>query len=223
MKISRNNLKINKIGIPSIEIIPDEYIGEILMIHGYGGCKEEILGLSFRLSEEHYKCTCIDLRGHGENKSVYDDSLLTDINAIIDTMNSNTTRIAIGHSLGGRLALLSHADIKIGISPALTGVFSEQTIAFIKSMRQHRVREVNSNINFEFLSKIPKVNDSLTSKDLIIYGKKDVPDIILEIKELSKSFKNIHEIDSAYHGDTFIMEEAVATIKNHLAKHVNPA
>ena len=221
MKIIRNNIIINKIEVPSIEIIPNDFKGEILLIHGYGGSKEEILGLGYRLAQERYKCICIDLRGHGESKFLYDDNILLDINEIIGTMDKNKIRIAAGHSLGGRIALLSNADIKIGMSPALAKDYSEQTNKFIKSMRQHKVNEVHNNINFEFLYNLPLVNEHLSENDLIIYGEKDVPEIIQEISILSKGFKNIHKINFAFHGDTFIMEEAITVIKNHILKHSN--
>ncbi|HEY1406303.1 MAG TPA: alpha/beta hydrolase, partial [Spirochaetota bacterium] len=173
-------------------------------------------GLAFRLAEDNYKCICVDLRGHGENTSAYENQLLIDIDELILSIRSGKKVIAIGHSLGGRVALLSHADIKIGISPALETAYSDQTTAIIKSMRQHRVKEIDANINFTYLAALPLVNDRLTPDDLILYCKKDVPEIVANISNLKNNFSNCVEIDRALHNDIFLNEDVITTIKKHL-------
>ena len=62
---------------------------------------------------------------------------------------------AVGHSLGGRLSLISSADYAIGIAPALNKTYSPQTQELIEEMRDYRVRKSNSNI-FEILNNLPK-------------------------------------------------------------------
>jgi esterase/lipase len=216
MDITRNFYNINSSTIPVIEITPSNYNAQILLLPSYGGCKEEILGFGFRLAEDNYKCICVDLRGHGENQSLYDEQLLNDVNKLVDSMYSEKPTIVIGHSLGGRIALLSNGDIKIGISPALEKSYSEQTMKIIKNMRQHRVRECDQNINFIYLSNLPYVNDLLKSNDLIVYCKKDVPEIVTGISNLRKFFNNIVEVDQSIHSDIFLNENLITAIKNHL-------
>lgn len=218
MNIHRNAYHVNKTVIPTIEIVPDNFAAEIVVIHSYGGSKEEILGFGFRLAEDNYKCTSIDLRGHGENKSIYDDLLLEDINALLCTIKKDKPMVAIGHSLGGHLALLSDADIKVGISPALEKSYSDQTVKIIKAMRQHRVREINGDINFDYIKKLPSVDGNLTDRDLIVYSKRDVPEIMNYVLHLKNVFKNIVEVDRAVHGDMFLSEDVIGTIKSHLKR-----
>jgi hypothetical protein len=36
--------KFGNLSVPAVKIVPPEYRGIVLLIHGYGGCKEEMLG-----------------------------------------------------------------------------------------------------------------------------------------------------------------------------------
>jgi alpha-beta hydrolase superfamily lysophospholipase len=105
--------------IPAVAFIPERPLAFGVVVHGYGGCKEEQFGLAWRLAECSVHAICIDLRGHGENEGRLDERVLEDVEETVDRFKQFGKVIAIGHSLGGRLCLLSHADCKIGVSPAL--------------------------------------------------------------------------------------------------------
>ena len=117
---------------------------------------------------------------------------------------------------GVTAGLLSKADYRIGLSQAQSQSFSEQTQTILKSMRQHRVIQDNPNINFEILEKLPLVD--LRNNDLIIYGVRDVPEIIQECEKLSTGNNNVVKVENAMHGDTFILEKTFSIIKNFLSK-----
>jgi alpha-beta hydrolase superfamily lysophospholipase len=57
-------------------LTPEKFHGSVLVIHGYGGCKEEILGLVMPIAEENLTVCVIDQRGHGESKFSLDDKVL---------------------------------------------------------------------------------------------------------------------------------------------------
>jgi hypothetical protein len=51
MYIERHLIDNNKIKIPNVVITPDHPRGAAVIIHGYGGSKEEQLGLAWRIAE----------------------------------------------------------------------------------------------------------------------------------------------------------------------------
>src|SRR5271157_6042721 len=113
--------------IPAIRISPENPVGAAVVVHGYGGCKEEQLGLAWRVAQSGLVADCIDLRGHGDNPRPFDATVLDDVEIAIRNCREFGKVVAIGHSLGGRLSLTSSADFAIGISPPLEGTHGERT------------------------------------------------------------------------------------------------
>jgi len=106
--------------VPAYRVTPDgEPLGGAAIAHGYGGSKEHMLGLAVRLAEAGIAALALDLRGHGEHPAPLDANLLADLEAGIASMRRFGRVAALGHSLGGRLALLSSADLMVGSSPAV--------------------------------------------------------------------------------------------------------
>jgi hypothetical protein len=153
----------------------------------------------------------IDLRGHGENRNYYSIDVLNDLNTLIAQLNSKSKTIAIGHSLGGRLAMISDANYKIGISPAFLRNYSEQTVAMINNFRKYRVKEQSDNINFEILKNLP-VFDNESRNTMIVYGSRDVPEIKEECIRLSTLGIKTKEIKNAFHNDIYTVNETFVCI-----------
>jgi esterase/lipase len=217
MKIENIVLTAKGINTPAIKITSSDVSPDVIIMHGYGGSKEEQLGLSWRIANFGFNTYVIDMRGHGENTLPLSHEILNDLDNLINEIRRPSVPvITVGHSLGGRIALLSKADYRIGLSPALSQSFSEQTQTITKNLRQHRVIQDNPNINFEILKKLPPVD--LRNNDLIIYGSRDVADIIQECVNLSKGNNNVVKIENAMHGETFILEKTFSIIKTFLSK-----
>jgi len=216
MQIKRTELKPNGITLPLIMISPQTRIGNVVISHGFGGSKEEQLGLGFRLAELGFEIYVIDLRGHGQNIRPLSIEVLDDVNTLVESLKGSMRTIAIGHSFGGRLSLLSKADIRIGISPALSKTFTDQTIAIVNSMRKHRVLESEENSSFRILESLPIVDDIMDSNDLILYGERDIPDIVQACQVLAGKGKNVVQLANALHGDTFLLEATFEHLKNWL-------
>ncbi len=53
--------------VPVYLLNPDRKEADAVMVHGYDGWKEEMLGLASRLAESGVAPICLDLRGHGEH------------------------------------------------------------------------------------------------------------------------------------------------------------
>ena len=210
MEIRRRNYNINNVIIPSYET-RNQNENLVIIIHGYGGNKEEIIGLSLAIANSKFDTITLDLRGHGESKEKYSKDIINDINCIINVEKKDYKNIiTIGHSLGGRLALISNADIRIGISPALPMNYTEQTKNIIKNLRNYRVQINNPDDNFTILSILNEYKADEKKKDFFIWCEKDVPEIKKHCLEIQS--ENSFVIPEAFHNDVFINELTIRKI-----------
>lgn len=178
MFLERQIIQDDGIKIPCAIITPSKSSGAAVIIHGYGGCKEEQLGLAWRVAEIGITSCVIDLRGHGENLLNLDLGVLSDVEATLEYCRRYGKVAAIGHSLGGRLSLLSSADFAIGISPALNQQYSSTTQKILKDVRSYRVRQASSEVIFDILQTLPVWHPNRSRQTLVIFGSRDVPEII---------------------------------------------
>jgi len=204
MIIERLNIPSDGFNVPAVILKNRENAGAVVIVHGYGGCKEEMTGLAWRIAEKGLAVCTIDLRGHGEHELQLDEDMILDADAAVDYCRSFGKVFAIGHSLGGRIALLSKADGVMAISPALQKKFSDQTMGLIKIMRGYRVREAKK--IFDLLNIIPEHDFNKKRFESIIYGERDIPEIKKACEELKSKGVETIEIEKAYHGDIFLLE-----------------
>lgn len=216
MKIERQLIQGNGLNIPSIILTPLDSKGAAVITHGYGGCKEEQLGLAWRVAEFGITSCVIDLRGHGENELSLDENVNLDVETAVRYCKRFGKVVAIGHSLGGRLSLLSNADFFIGLSPALYRIYSNQTQDTLKVIRSYRVKEASPNINFEVLNKLPEWQFDGSKNVQIIYAARDVPEIMSACNEIKEKGVSVIQIDKASHNDIFLIEETFEKITNQL-------
>ena len=135
MEIERELINGNGFEVPCITFKPSNPIGAVVAVHGYGGLKEEMMGLACHMAEKGFAVGAIDLQGHGEHKLDLDEGVILDLETAISHFRLFGKVTAVGHSLGGRLSLISSADYAIGISPALDKTFSPQTMEFLETQR----------------------------------------------------------------------------------------
>jgi hypothetical protein len=217
MRIERIALGGSGGEVPGIAVVPRHSRGAAVIAHGYGGCKEEQLGLAMRVAENGLAACAIDLRGHGQHPLPLDDEVLADIEAGIDRFRSYGKVVAIGHSLGGRLALISSADFAIGISPPLDPSYCTRTQELLQKLRSYRVRPDDPGTVFEILRNLPPVQEVGRERTLVIYGSRDVPEIVEAGDSLRISGRNAIRLENAIHGDTYMLESAFAAISVQLS------
>lgn len=211
MFINRTAIEEGNLSIPCVTVEPDDPKGAAVIFHGYGGSKEEMLGLAWRVAELGFAACAVDLRGHGQNPLPLGDRIADDVNAAVEYCRSFGKVIAIGHSLGGRLSLISAADFAIGISPALGKEFGGQTHEALKRMRSYRVNERIPGEVFGILEKIPDFEPS-DGKRAVIFGERDVPEINARCRALGPLVK-ASAIAGALHGDIFLLEKTFDAVK----------
>ena len=204
--------------VPTIRIYPRDPVGAAVVVHGYGGCKEEQLGLAWRVAGSGLVTYSIDLRGHGQHPLELDDEVQEDVELVIRYARKFGKVVAIGHSLGGRLSLMSNADFAIGISPPLDGSYGARTEELLKKLRGYRVRTNSPGKVFDILANIPDWKDKDPSRSMIIYGSRDVPEIVASCDMLRAEKANVLRIENAIHSDTYLLEKTFEGITKQLSR-----
>lgn len=145
---------------------------EGLVIHGYGGNKEEMLGLSVNLVKAlDLRLLLFDLPGHAPDTT----DLLTLENAgaaVTERLGSlESGSFFIGHSLGGRLGLMTGLPQAILLSVPGRALFDGNRRELLSTLRARRVRE---NSTYEGLREVLAVDVSPATRTLLLYAKNDI-------------------------------------------------
>ncbi len=170
--------------VPAVLLEPQSPRGGAVVTHGYGGTKEDVLGLALSLAVRDWAAVAIDLRGHGEHPAAVDAGFLDDVNGALDHMRRFGATLALGHSFGGRLALASEADRAIGISPSIFRGISAEGQVMMETFSSARVREKRPGYLLEIAAAIPPVRDDGKPR-LIVHSERDVPGILAGVQALS--------------------------------------
>ena len=211
MNVERIEIEGDGYNIPAIALSPPGASSAAVIVHGYGGCKEEQLGLAFRVAESGIAACAIDLRGHGEHPLPLNEKVMDDVSAAIRRCRSYGKVAVVGHSLGARLALLSDADFVIGISPpAMVSTFGPPTRMILKELRSYRVREDLDIL--EVFKRLPVYEPSNNGSVFLIYGERDVPEIKETCIALEARGEKVERIDKALHADIFLLESTFKKI-----------
>jgi hypothetical protein len=220
MNINRNLIKNNGFNIPGIVIESANSLGIVIIIHGYGGSKEEQLGLGWRIAEAGFTSCLIDLPGHGENTDYFEGDIKLYIDSVIDFYKDKNKIVVIGHSLGGRLSLTSQADYVIGISPTNVQDFSNETKGFIKNIRSYRVHERDNEFLWRLHRELPQFDLTGNKAALIIFGSRDVPEIVNSCKNLQQNSNIVFEINKVLHNDIYLNERVFEIIISQIKKWI---
>lgn len=221
MEITKKSIKIQELiidgdgfDVPILMLTPSDSKGAVVVSHNYGGSKEEMLGLAFRIAKTGLTTGVIDLRGHGENSLPMDDQVLSDLETVVSYFKRFGKVTAVGHSLGGRLSLISSADHVIAISPALSKTFSPKTQGTLRVLRDYRVTKSEMDL-FNIMAELPQIE--FEPEDvLIILGSRDIPEIISECDALTTKGYQVVTIPDALHVDIYTLEPTFEAVTSKL-------
>jgi Lysophospholipase len=216
MEIMREFIDGDGFNVPCVTITPQDPKGAVVVVHGYGGTKEETIGLAMRMAEKGFITGCIDIRGHGEHSSDFDSNSLSDVESAISYFKNYGDVTVVGHSFGGRLALLSSANSVVGISPALGRNFSNETKNNVREFRDYLVHKSHKTDLFSILNEFNDLKEFDHGNILLIYGTRDLPEIILECEDLKSKNLDVIKIDNALHSDIFLLESTFKAITDKL-------
>src|SRR5258706_10477918 len=100
--ISENPL----IRLSVIEVAPEEPIGTMLMIHGFGGYAMQWRN-QLKAFADRYRVIAPDLRGHHHSDAPYSrydmSEFQADLDMLLEKLNVQTPIILMGHSFGGAI------------------------------------------------------------------------------------------------------------------------
>src|SRR5204862_240839 len=87
---------------------------------------EQMLGVAEALVEKKLAALVIDLCGHGENRFAIGAAMREEVDGAVAYARRFGKVAVVGHSLGGRLALMSSADAIVAMSPSVMVQMSPQ-------------------------------------------------------------------------------------------------
>jgi pimeloyl-ACP methyl ester carboxylesterase len=159
--------------IPGLLLTPASPRGGAVVCHGYGGSKEQMLGIAAFIAEKGAAALAIDLCGHGENRTPIGPAMLGELEAAVAFVRRFGRTGAIGHSLGGRLALMSSADVMVAMSPSVMVQMSPQGKWMFENLPSPGVREPYSGYVLELLEKLGPVPPH-GRPCLLLYSERDI-------------------------------------------------
>jgi esterase/lipase len=205
--MKRNQAMIELLSNGDLAIGPGSPQG--LMIHGYGGNKEELLGFGVQLALKlGVGLLLFDLPGHAPDQ----DDLLTMETAMSAVRARLEAEIApafvVGHSLGARLALLAGVPMLAAISPPGPALFAGNRRALIETLRSRRVRERTP---YAGLQEILSATVSPAAEMWLCYASNDLK----SVKDLAQKWQEhatVERIDGTSHLDIVSHSETRARL-----------
>ena len=182
---------------PAWEVSPESGPrGGAAIFHGYGSAKESMLGLALALSGAGLACTVPDVCGHGEHPGQFGSSVLEDVRRTVEHARSHGPVLAVGHSMGARLAMLAEADAVVAVSPALPVEPSPEGMYALRTFPTPRVRQAGPGQVVEILRDLP-ARPARPVPVLVLLGKGDVPSIRRAAEDLVSSLEEAELVSVA--------------------------
>ena len=165
--------------IPALLVAPEvPPAGGAIVVHPYGGTKEQMIAVALGLAEKGVACLLLDLCGHGENYAEIGVGMVEELEAGLQYVRRfGPASAAVGISLGGRLALMSSAACMVAISPAVVAEVSPQGKWMFKNFPSPAVREPYSGYVTELLDRLGPVRKH-DRPCLLLYAERDIPMIL---------------------------------------------
>lgn len=216
-KVSVQRLTVDARGTPAYFVEVESSQAGIVLLHSYGGNKEEMLGLGARIAEEGFSSLAGDLVGHGENPEPMSAQLAENARQCLYFMREKYGRVAaVGFSMGGRLAFFTEADVVVAISPGSSNPPAERLKETI-AMRGHRVRESPPTLTHDIINELGEV-PFRERPTLIAYGEHDIADIIEGAKKLIAHIPGSEYlfIPNTYHSQIMTSSEVLEKVPRWL-------
>ncbi len=163
--------------IPAYLFAPASPRGGVVIVHGYGASKKEMLGVATTFVEKRFATLVIDLCGHGENRFAIGAAMRDEVDAAVAYARRFGKVAVVGHSLGGRLGLMSQADAIVALSPSVMVQMSPQGKWMFEHLPAPGIREPYSGYVLELLEALGPV-PSHDRPSLLLYSERDLPALL---------------------------------------------
>ncbi len=208
--------------VPAYLILPEVPTrGAAVVAHGYASSKEAVLGLGVKVAEDGWAALVIDLRGHGEHPAPLGEAILGDINGAVGYCRERWPGLpvaVIGHSLAGRLALMSEADLLVAISPAVPSKPSVEGREVLTKLSSTKVNQASPDAVLLLLQALGPVPDRQVPT-LLLRGERDIASIIEGIDAVAGELSQAELVEVSLHQLPDVMLEG--DIAAYLARWLN--
>ncbi|MFH1146324.1 MAG: alpha/beta hydrolase [Pseudomonadota bacterium] len=195
--------------------------GRFLVLHGYGGCKEEMLALSVHMAAGGFPILCPDLPGHGESGTLLFDhgEVKTCISYWQERMGYGFMG-ALGHSIGGRLALSLGCALAVAISAPFSATFGEGKKEMVRILRPRRVKEYRPFSGLlDIMGTLGEDLPDIPGRKLLLVGENDIAAAKLAFEMVQSDSCEIKKISGANHYDILTSGTAIDCITSWLSNH----
>lgn len=201
-------------GAPAYLLLPEGSRKSAVVLHGYGGTKEEALGLGLAAAAAGYAACIPDLPGHGAHPEMLTGETVREFTAGLKTAGYAA---AIGHSLGGLVAMVLQTGTVCLLSVPLEARFSGSKSELLQVLRARRVRErkpyAGLDEAFTALSApwpLPPV--------LLLHAARDLPVCLDAAVRAQESGWEVRAVRGAGHLDVVTAPETLAAVTSWLKK-----
>ncbi|ACA59839.1 alpha/beta hydrolase [Candidatus Desulforudis audaxviator] len=200
--------RVTAAGAPAYLLVPEGAEGCAVVLHGYGGCKEEVLGLGLAVAAAGFTACVPDLPGHGEH-------LETLTGESIERFTANVKNAgfvaAVGHSLGGRMALALGIKPLCLLSVPLQARFDGRKSELLRVLRARRVREPKPFAGLE--EALAALGDSRPGPPvLLLHAARDLPTCLEAAVRAKDAGWTVIAVRGIGHTDIISAPEAVAAV-----------
>src|SRR6266508_4128806 len=164
-------------GIPGFLFVPASPRGGVVVCPGYGSSKEQMLGIATAVAEKGFAVLTVDMCGHGENTAPIGPAMRDEMEAAVAYVKRFGKTAVIGHSLGGRLALMSSADVMVAMSPSVMMQMSPQGKWMFENLPSPGLREPYSTYVLDLLESLGPV-PSHSRPCLLLYSERDIQTLL---------------------------------------------
>ena len=219
--MSAKSVRIERVEDGDLAIAPDSNevgLPEGLVIHGYGGNKEELIGLAYHVASAAWvRLRLFDLPGHGPDA---DDLFAsrTAASAVRKRIVAMTRpSFFIGHSLGARLGLATGLPAGVTISLPGPALFEGGRRDLLKTLRVRRVREREP-----FAGLVEILNDPIrpAAETLLLYAANDIKSATDTAKEWRSTVERVERIPETGHLDIVSHPKTCRTISDWLRARI---
>lgn len=153
--------------------------GHGVVLHGYGQTHLEALPPAILLGQEGYSLVLTDLPGHGNHPDpLTADGALALAHQLLDEVAPDGPLLALGFSLGARLALSLPVDVAIAISPPGPAEFGGDRRELLRELRPRMVRESSTLAGLTETLTVLNQQPIRAKRHLVVVGQRDLPSVL---------------------------------------------
>ncbi len=227
-----------------IEVVPEEPVGSIVMIHGYGGYAMQ-WQYQLKAFADRYRVIAYDLRGHSHSDAPYSRydmaEFQSDLDRLLEQLNVRLPFILMGHSFGGAIAAeFAHRrpqDVSRLVLIATTGEYTlfpgaaqllSMPLAVLRPLRRLARRQLRAPahvLKFTYFNAMAAWNGWSMFKDLrmpvlIIRGDRDKVYPSAAFEAVARNIPGSEDVNIGVSSHLVMLERADA-VTRHVERFLN--